>query len=183
MSQISKPNSSLTLRLIVAILAVCCYVGAYSLGNLTMVSFPIVVSVCVTGSAIIAVALTRLWPRFTGLSSPVANMTIATAIVGGFVTLIFYILNFTMADVATRHEVHAVVSGKYKEVRHRQKRVGRGRYVPGDPYNEYFLEISYPNGAVKPMLVKAEQYRLTDVGDSVKVNLCRGAFGFEVIKN
>lgn len=183
MSQISKPNPSLTLRLIVVLLAVCSYVGAYSLGNLTMVSFPSVVSVCVACSAILAVLMIRLWPRLTGLSSPAANISIATVIIGGFVTLIFYILNFTMADAATRHEVHAVVTGKYKEVRHHRKRVGRGRYVPGDPYNEYFIEISYPNGAIKPMIVKAERYRLTDAGDSVKVNICRGAFGFEVIKN
>ena len=182
MSHISKTNLSLTLRFIVALLAVCSYVGAYSLGNLTMVSFPAVVAVCVAGSAVSAVLLTGLWPRITGLSSPAANIAISTIIIGGFVSLIFYILNFTLADAKTQHEVRAVVTDKYKEVRHKRKRVGRGRYIPGDPYNEYFLEISYPNGAAKPMIVNAERYRRVNKGDSVKVNICRGAFGFEVIK-
>lgn len=168
--------------IVVILLTLLCYMLAISLRNYTMVSFPMVMSVCLTVGAVGGVLAAPLAAWFTRRSSFALNAALATVVMTGVWAGLFYTLNFAFADAAAGHSERAVVERKYRETHYRSRKVGRNRYVRGEPYYEYYFDVRYANGSVKPMLVSAERYRRVDRSDSITVNISRGLFGFPVIK-
>lgn len=166
---------------IVAI-GVISYIAAYALGNLTMISFPIAVGVSLIAAALAGITLLPVWQRWSGLSNPALNVLLATVILGGVISAGFYVSNFAFAKEETSHTEKAVITKKYRETRYRSKRVGRNRYVRGEQYYEYYFDVEYSNGRIKPMIVNAKRYSKARTGDTITVNIQQGLYGFAVVK-
>ncbi len=75
-----------------------------------------------------------------------------------------------------------MVERLYTETHHRSKRVGRNRYVKGEPYKVYYMEVSLPGGWRKPIHLDRARYSATHLGDTIAIPVGRGLFGLSVIK-
>ena len=182
--QMTKSSSS-RLSTILLIFLILVTIAAYGifivLADLTMVSLGNVLGCTIAVSGLIAIAWRGGFGRLLGISNAIVNKLIVLVVFTGLLTAGFYGVNFWMAKEETSHKVRAVVVKKYRETRHRSRRVGR-RYVQGEPYNVYYLDLQYPGGEVKPRQVKIGKFNHTGTGDTITVGIEMGALGFPVIK-
>ncbi|WP_295728369.1 hypothetical protein [uncultured Muribaculum sp.] len=124
----------------------------------------------------------RLWQFITGSDNMWINLFIHTVVITGVVMGAFYTCNYLFADDSSLHKETAVVERRYKETRHRSKRVGRRTYTRGEPYNVYFIEVRIlSTGALKSLSAKQSQYSRIHKGDTLRLDTETGLFGFPVI--
>lgn len=90
--------------------------------------------------------------------------------------------NFIGADDATLHEEQVSVERKYREKHYRSRRVGRGRYVKGEPYYTYNIEVRFADGRVKTMELPLERYNRIRNGSEIPLRMEKGMLGWPVIK-
>lgn len=166
----------------VALLTLTGYMSAIALRNYTMVNFGIVMAVCLSAGLLAGVVLSPLVAKLTGKRLVSLNVAVGAVIAAGVAAGLFFILNFAFADSSTNHREQAVIERKYRETHYRSKRVGRNRYVRGEPYYEYYFDVCYSNGSTKAMPVNFDRYRRLDAGDTIDVDISRGLFGFAVVK-
>lgn len=182
MSNSKSSKKSTAVLVVLVIIAVLEYSIGYVLGNYTMASYPIVMCVSFLFAAIIGFFTLNLWRLASGSENIGINITIGTVFLTGFISALFYILNFSCSKENTHHTETAIVIDKRKEVRHKTKRISRRHYTQGEPYNVYYLDIQFNNGTVKPYSIKQRQYSRFRIGDSINVQIEKGLFGLNVIK-
>ena len=148
-----------------------------------MIGLPIVMAFCFVISAMSGVVLAPIAGKLTLKPWFALNAAVATIILTGIFSGLFFSTNFIFSNPETAHTERAVIERKYSEKHYRTKRVSRNRYTRGEPYYEYYLEMRYPNGRIKPMLVNINRYRRVNPGDTLDVTLRRGLYGIAVIRN
>ena len=148
-----------------------------------MVSFITVMALSCCGGMLLGAAVTPLIMRLNISSSPALNFIMGVIVASGVLAGGFYITNFAWADASTGHGERAVVERKYSEKHYHTRRVGRNRYVRGDAYYQYYLELRYANGYKLPLEVKLPRYRRVSAGDTVSVTIQRGLYSIPVVKS
>lgn len=181
MTKSSTSRFSTFLIVMLVLVTIVAYGIFVTLADLTMVSLAHVLTCAVIASGIIAVAWRRGFGTLLGIRNEIVSRLIVLVVFTGIITAGFYSINFWMADDSSSHKEKAVVERKYTETRHKSRRVGR-RYVQGEEYKVYYLDLKYPGGQVKPRQVKLEKYNRTKTGDTISMGIQMGAFGFPVIK-
>ena len=94
---------------------------------------------------------------------------------------LFYALNFCFVSKSSLHTERAVVSVSTPRPTTAAS-VGRNRYVKGEPYKVYYMEVSLPGGWRKPIHLDRARYSATHLGDTIAIPVGRGLFGLSVIK-
>ena len=166
-------------RIFVVLLVLISYGAAIGLQGLTLVRWWVPVLVCVIVAAGSGAVLWRWWPRITGIGAPWVNY-VCHVVVGVGVLLVLVMLANRAFSGGEERTVAVRVERKYTETHYRQKRVGR-RYVRGEPYKVYYIEVSFPTGQRKAFGVTTGQYQRVWKGAELHVKVGRGALGMPVI--
>lgn len=182
MAESKRKNYRTALWIILSVIALFSYAASYSLGNNTMTSFPVVTGVSFAVASAISFLAIPFWRKVTGSENTGINIAANIIFMTGLLAALFYTLNFAFSENATRHTEPAVVINKYIEVRHHSKRVSRNRYVRGEAYNVYYIDLTFENGSIKPFPLKQNLYSKISVGDTISVPVEKGLFGIPVIK-
>lgn len=181
MTKSSSSRLSTFLIILLILVTIVAYGIFIALANRTMVSLSKVLTCTIIAAGVIAITWRGGFGRLFGISNEIVNRLIVLIFFTGVLSAGFYGLNFWMSNESTSHKERAVVVKKYRETRHRSRRVGR-RYVQGDPYSVYFIDLQYPGGDIKPREVRVEKFNRTKTGDTLTVSVEMGALGFPVIK-
>lgn len=166
-------------QILVVLVVLVCYGASAGLQGLTLVRWWVPVAVCVALAAGSGVVLWRWWPRLTGIRAPWVNYLCHIVVLTGVLLALMMGLNRAFARDAGR-TVEVRVERKYTETHYRQKRVGR-RYVRGEPYKAYYIEVSFPTGQRKSFGVGTGQYLRVWQGAKLHVRVERGFLGMPVI--
>lgn len=114
-------------------------------------------------------------------SGAVVRFCVHMAVVSVFFFWAGMALNYYCADSGSTHEEQAVVERKFKEERHRSRRVGR-RYVnSGETYYVYYMELRLPDGRAKNVRVSQPRYRNIRVGSTRSISVSDGLLGLTVM--
>lgn len=127
-----------------------------------------------------SLTLYRAWAVITG--SPKFWVNYAVSVVMDVLVLmnIFYGLNYLLAEKES-HREPAVVERLYSETHHKSRRVGRNRYVQGEPYKVYRAEVRFQSGKKKELSMPFARWRRMHTGDTLHFNLSKGGLGMPVI--
>lgn len=178
----SKGKGSLfTWRCVVVIAAVVVYAAAVALVPRTLIEWKIPFGGAALVSAVVGAFSWKIWRWFTTSPRFIWNFIVAVTAFTGVFTALFYIVNYTNADTLTRHEEKAEVERVYTKVRHHTRRVGRNRYVQGDPYNVFFMQVKMSNGMSKELEIPYDRFRRIRTGSMVSLPVAKGCFGVPVI--
>ncbi|MCI9042394.1 MAG: hypothetical protein HFJ93_00540 [Muribaculaceae bacterium] len=167
---------------VIVMLTMMAYGAALGFATITLVN-PWGPALACLALAVVSYPLAaRLWRRVVGSRfgwlPPLCHVVLAT----GVAMALFYALNFCFVSKSSLHTERAVVERLYTETHHRSKRVGRNRYVKGEPYKVYYMEVSLPGGWRKPIHLDRARYSATHLGDTIAIPVGRGLFGLSVIK-
>lgn len=137
-------------------------------------------------SAILAIAtvaaIGKFWRKVTSFKSFWLNCLFHAVIMTGFLSGLFYTLNFCFADEATLHNETVLVDRKYYKVRHKSVRISRKVYRQGEAYKEYFIKVRFNNGRTANIPLSYEQQRRLRVGMNIDIPVVVGLFDVSVIK-
>lgn len=155
--------------------------GAAAYYGMTIVRWWVPCAWGVGVGAVFAPLLYRAVGRITGIGRRWINLIVSGACVAIVAAFLFLGTNRWLADDSQCHTEQVTVTGKYTEERTRYRRVGRGRMIPAGKYNEYFVTVSFSNGATKHLVVSPSRYVSTRTGTMMEFTLIRGAWGYPVI--
>lgn len=170
-------------HLVAAMVLAIAFMAAASLGlaRVTYVSAGAVAGCSVLLSLALYPAVRRLWMMVFGEGRPWLYV-ISQLLSGGVMLMtLFYAVNFVFADDNPVAEA-AVVTGIYSEERHHKRRVGRGRYVDGEAYSVYKADVTVSDGLRVTISLTPGEYVRLHAGDSVKMRVAGGLFGFDVVR-
>lgn len=166
---------------IIIFIVVIAYAVASVIHDSTVVNGWIVLSACGALALISGLTLWRLWPSITGTRKVWINYMMQVFVACALFLLLFYIPNRLFADKETRHEEKAVAERIYYKKHYRSRRISRRTYGRGEPYNKYYVDLRFGNGARKSLEIPLKQYNRTRKGDTLRMELEKGLFGFPVI--
>lgn len=178
----AKPKSGKRIALtITAVLAVIVFYGlTLALWGMTLGSLTVIIAGSVFLAALSGLPIYNKWRVITGTSRLSVNILChLVSATGFFMSLLLGINYWGRHSDDTKTERVAVVR-VYSEEHYRSRKVGR-RYVKGEPYKTYYIDVSLPGGYEKPMTVKPEKFRSYHTGDSVTVKLTPGALGMPIV--
>lgn len=121
--------------------------------------------------------------QLTHSSVRAVNFIIASSASAVITLGMFYSINYFCADTTAKHAEKAVVSSKYREKRHRTRRLSRNRSVRGEDYYIYYLSLRFADGLTKDITVPPQQYSKVRTGDSIIYAIQRGLFGVPIIRD
>lgn len=154
---------------------------AYSLSKITLIDLMMPAVGAFVIGAISALFLWKKWQRLTRSRNRVLNAACQAVCCSVALTALFFLCNFVFADKGNAWDEKVAIVEKHASTRHRSRRVGRARYVQGEAYQVYDIDVRFNNGFVKELSVSAQDYRRYRVGDSICVTVARGAFGVPVV--
>lgn len=149
----------------------------------TLIDWWMPAAVCLLPAALLAFLYIRPLGRLTGISRPWMAACAAFALFFSVMLCSLYALNYYKSDHDTALACQATVTSKFTGERHRTKRVGRNRYVQGEPYTVYFIKMELPGGRVKELELTAGQYNNIRRGQKIDIEIEKGCLGVPVIKN
>ncbi|MDE6097966.1 MAG: hypothetical protein K2L80_09780 [Muribaculaceae bacterium] len=123
----------------------------------------------------------RFWQWVTGISGRFLCCVFHTLFFTVFVSGMLLGLNFVLADTECLPVVEAEVAAKYSETRYRSRRVGRNRYVKGEPYKVYKVEFVLDDGRSKKFQVPLSRYNRLRQGSVAELHMGGGALGIPII--
>ncbi len=178
-SKSRAPRSRTAVFVVLGLIAMIVYAGSVALISLTLVPAWLPWTV----AAIIAVA-TGLWGRkamgrMCGISAMWLNYLIYVVIATGLFAFALLLANRLGAGEC--EPVQAEVTRVYSETRYHSKRVSSRRYIRGDPYKVYYIDVCLEGGINKPVSVNVNTFRKMRKGCYVELALRSGALGFKVI--
>lgn len=160
-------------------------VVAYALASVihanTVVNGWIVISGCLALALVSGVTLWRLWPKVTGTGKVWINYIMQVVVACAFFLLLFYIPNSVFSDKSTNHEEKAVAERVYSKTHYRTRRISRRTYGRGEPYYKYYVDLRFENGSRKSLEIPLKQYNRTRKGDTLRIDIEKGLYGFPVI--
>lgn len=178
MNKIGRKIAAWTLVAVVIV----CYGLAFALWGRTLVDWWIPALICVGVALASGVSMHRLWRGLTGMDSAVFNYLCHAVTACAVAGVLFFGANSLFADTSTRHTERVAVASKYIKEGYHTRRIGRNHSVRGEKYYNYYLLLEFPDGRTKRISVSNKQYNRTRHGDSLSVELERGALGIPVIR-
>lgn len=169
--------------IVICVLTVLCYGGVFGLARLTLVNpwYPALGGVAVAAAAYIPAG--RAWAGITGCSNRFVAFLSHLVAATGLVLALFYTLNYCIPRTGSSHIEEAEVVRRYSETRYTQKRVARNRYVRGEPYNAYFVEVRLPGGWERSFQIPLQRYNSTQPGKKLRMEMKLGLFGIPVVSS
>lgn len=161
--------------------AMVVYTAAIALAGRTLITTWGVFGAAGTVAAATGLHLWRLWQRVSMTERFVWNLLCHTVAVTGLLAALFYIGNYALADTAAQREEKTVVLKKYRETRHRTKRLTRKTYARGEAYYVYYAEVAFGDGRTKSIQLTARHYSRLKVGNILPLRVAPGFFGVPVI--
>ncbi len=148
----------------------------------TIVEWWMPLSVCGVLSVVSGCVLWRVWCQLTGSGRFLLNFLCQTAFAWALLLFGFYLTNYCFAREASKHVEEVTVERVYSKTRYHSRRVGRGRYVRGEPYKVYYMEVTLADGRLKELSVNSDESRRLHKGTVLSLTLERGLWGVPVIK-
>lgn len=139
--------------------------------------------VCATAIAtgiVSAAVMWRLWQGVTGSSRVLPNFICHTAAATFISGAALLGINYMWRDTGSAHTEKVVVQRVYSETRHRTERVGRRYRRTGEPYKVYYMDVRFASGHTKSIPLTAGSFRRRHVGDTLQMDVERGALGMNV---
>lgn len=137
------------------------------------------------GVAVAAVVVGRLIrssvSRLTGITRPWVCMMLAVIAVYPVLLCDTLCVNYFGADKSSVHQQPAVVERVYYKTRHRTKRVGRRTISTGETYKVWYVDLKINSLCTKQFSVTHTQWRRYHAGDTLRIDVERGALGLPVI--
>lgn len=166
----------------VALLTLVCYGTAFAIHVDTLVSPWLTGAFGMNAGLLLGIVMRRAVGRMTGFASSAANYVVAVVVSTGVALAALYAVNYFGAPATAAHDERVPVERLYTETHYHTKRISRGRYGRGEPYQVYFAEIRFADGRRKDISLRAGQYRRLHVGDSLNLCLEEGALGMTVLR-
>lgn len=91
-------------------------------------------------------------------------------------------VNYFGSDDASLQTENAVIQRLYSKTRHHTKRVSRRTVGVGEAYKVYYAEVDMAGATVKEISLNLKQWQRLHKGDTIKLQVARGALGMWVIK-
>ena len=170
------------LLVILILLILISYTTAFLLSDLTILPLWIPLSASILITALSGIFLWKSWRSFTRIRTFAVNYACHCVVATGLLLCAFFSLNTILANKDSLHEEKCTVTRKFVEERHHSRRVGRGRYVRGEPYNVYFFEVRFPDGKTKKFETTFTHYRRVRINDTVTLSMVKGLFGIPVVR-
>lgn len=174
-----KIARTLTLILLITV-AILAAAAAIVLADRTLAPWWLFWGWAIAAAIILSIPLRTLAGRVTEWKNSTGNQIIAAI----YITIVaaggLYTMNYAFADHTTRHDENVVVERKFTRTRHRSRRVGR-RYVRGDAYQVYFMQIRFTDGRTTELEISRNRYNRLRTGGTTTVNLATGLLGAPVI--
>lgn len=123
--------------------------------------------------------LWKVWRRLTGSGSFPLNYAIHIIFTTFFLAGLYLTINFTGKSSMRKEEV--TVESKVREKHYRSRRVGRNRYVRGNPYYEYYVKVKMDDGSIRKVRVNYHPYLNIRSGEELTLSISKGALGLPVI--
>lgn len=139
-------------------------------------------AICIVPACLAAALLGDAMRRLTHSEKRLLNAAAMLILSYTLIMGVFYTLNYCKSNPATATTQHALVIRKFTEERYSSKRVGR-RYVRGEKYNVYRLEMRLPDESTKELDITAQQFVNTRKGQSLTLHIEDGFLGLPVIKS
>lgn len=150
--------------------------------NFTIVNKPLLIGSAILFALLSSFFCQSLWRYISRSSNKYLNMAIHT--VAAAVVLLSAVLhtNYLTADFPISPNETGIVASRYSKERHRSRRVGRNRYIPGEKYHVYYLRVNFDSGETYDFEVSAQKYVNTRTGQKTAASSGRGIFGMKVVK-
>lgn len=177
-----KSGAGRTILLILFVLFLIFSIGAIlALGDRTFIAWWIPCSLSLVFAVPLALVSISFWQWFTLLRNRYVNFGVGIVCFFLFLSAAFYSANFIFSS--SDHKLTEVsIERKYTKTRHRSKRVGRNRYVQGEPYTVFYIDIRFPDGRERSLEIKGTEYMKCRKNGKATIETARGLFGPEVIK-
>lgn len=158
------------------------WVWAMVLVNLTLASGALVITAAAAFAIITSVPAWRMWSKLTTVKNRwIAQLFHAVAVTPLAIVAVLGI-NYYAASTESFTPVGTEVHKVWSETHYRSKRVSRRTYTRGEPYKMYYAEIELPTGRHKEINITRTQFSRLHAGDSITVNVGRGALGLQVMR-
>ncbi|MDE5808316.1 MAG: hypothetical protein K2H76_09375, partial [Muribaculaceae bacterium] len=90
-----------------------------------------------------------------------------------------YIINYAGASKERIEKVE--IASRYREQHYQSRRVGKNRYVRGNPYYEYYINVILPSGKEKKLQIPYSAYSRMKSGMEINLSFSKGCLGADVI--
>lgn len=90
--------------------------------------------------------------------------------------------NYIITDFDKLPEVTATVTDKYTDTQYHTRRVGRNRYVRGNPYRVHYVVLRFTDGRNRSFKVSLSRYNRLKKGCQTTARMGRGALGLPIVK-
>lgn len=179
-----KKSKVSTTLLIVFLLFLTVAFGGFAAGiyGMTLINpwFPGVIAVMIAAAS--GTTLWKIWRYVTSNDRFWVNYLCHLIFTTSLCLFLFYFLNFISPRKGSLHTEAVTVERLYSETHYHSKRVSRRVYTRGAPYKLYYAEVRFADGATKPLSVKLQQFNRLHKGDTIRLNLEKGLFGFPLVR-
>ncbi len=127
--------------------------------------------------------LMPLWRRLTKSVSIWLSVLCQYVLVGPLVFMLVFGLNYWCSNPSTTDFQKATVSGKFQKAHNKTRRSGRRMIATGEKWYSYYFLITLPDGRTKYVEVPVSEYARKRTGSHIEVEIRRGLFGMDVIRN
>lgn len=170
------------LFVILIFIAIGLWGGAMALYGRTSVEWMLPLAVGLFMSALTVRPMARMWKWLLESGSSLLAGTVHILAMTGVFAFIFLGANYWLADDSTLHEERVALLGRDREKHYHTRRVGRHRYVRGNPYYVYYITVRLPDGREKRMQTSLGFYNSLTRKDSVTLEMESGGLGMPVIR-
>lgn len=145
----------------------------------TLVKWWIPILISATVAAFSGTLLWKVWKRLTDINyfwvNFLCHLIFTTFLLSGLYLTINY------AGSGNPHPEEACVVAKFREQHYRSRRVGRNRYVRGNPYWEYYIKVRLDDSSVRKIRINFKEYQNVRTDRNLILSLSKGALGLPVI--
>lgn len=150
--------------------------------NFTIVNKPLLIGGVILFAVLSSFFCRRFQRYFSRSSNKYLNMAIHTVVATVVLLTAVLYTNYITADFPISPNETDIVASRYSKERHRSRRVGRNRYVPGEKYYVYYLRVNFDSGETYDFEVSTQKYVNTRTGQKAAASSGRGIFGLKVVK-
>lgn len=131
--------------------------------------------------ALATLPLSRKWRWLTNSEDKMYNAFCHLVCIGSIGSALFLTGNYGLADPSSTHQEEVVVQKKYQKTIQKSRVGGKRNYRQQGTRVEYFMEVTFKNGAVKKLIATPATYQKAKEGKLKVLTLQKGLFGIPVI--
>lgn len=176
-------SASYAVRVTLAVIfTLTCYGTAIAIHRSTVIPAWIPWGVSLVAAALISMKSCRLFKYVVNTDNLMLKYLCSLVVMTGAVAALLYTCNFVWSDHSSRHIEQVTVTHRHTETRHRTKRVGRRHTTQGEPYNVYYIVLTFSNGKRKEQQVTLRQYNRLRTGSRLNIVVENGLLNVPVMK-